>query len=240
MNFTRLILITCLAGLIPSVSAQGVKGRLTDVSNNPVPFAAVYDESTYAGTTSNADGYYELRLSQGKHSLVFKSLGYFLERRSVEINAGYTTLNLILKEQAYELKDVIVTPGKEDPAYAIMRKVISRAPYHQNQVKEYDADVYLRGSINIIRMPKIISKNIEINGKKGVIKSGDVYIEESVNLINFKAPDKYEQKVKSFRTTFPGENTVSPMQIVRASFYQPTIGEAISPLASNAFSYYKY
>ncbi len=220
--------------------SQGVKGRLTDIQNNPIPFAAVYDESTYAGTTTNGEGYYELKLAPGKHSIVYKSLGYFLERRSVEIGNTFLVINLKLTEQAYELKDVVVTPGKEDPAYAIMRKVISKAPYHLHQVKEYSADVYLRGSIHIIKMPKFISKRIEVNGKKGVIKSGDIYMEESLNQIDFTAPDKYNQKVKSFRTNFPGENNVSPMQIVRASFYQPKIEDAISPLASNAFSFYKY
>lgn len=219
---------------------QGVKGRLTDSKNNPVPFAAVYDEITYAGTTSNAEGFYELRLAPGNHSIVYKSLGYYVERRNVEVGSAFVTLNMKLTEQAYELKDVVVRPGKEDPAYAIMRKVIGLAPYHQNLVKQYTADVYLRGSIHIIQMPKFISKRIEVNGKKGVIKSGDIYMEESINQIDFTAPDKYNQKVKSFRTNFPGENSVSPMQIVRASFYQPKIEDAVSPLAPNAFSFYKY
>lgn len=237
----RLFLIFLLALNFQDAYMQGVKGRLTDIQNNPVPFAAIYDESTYAGTTSNADGYYELRLTPGKHSLVFKSLGYFVEKRTLDISGNsFLMLNIQMKEQAYELKDVVVTPGKEDPAYAIMRKVIGLAPYHLHQVKEYSADVYLRGSIHIIHMPKFISKRVEVNGKKGVIKSGDVYLEESINQIDFKAPDKYTQKVKSFRTNFPGENSVSPMHIVRASFYQPKIDEAISPLAPNAFSFYKY
>lgn len=240
MHFLRFAAFFVFIFLVATVYSQGVKGRLTDTKNNPVPFAAVYDESTYAGTTSNAEGYYELKLSPGKHSIIYKSLGYFVERRNVETGTGVITLNLTLNEQAYQLKDVVVTPGKEDPAYAIMRKVIGLAPYHLHQVKEYTADVYLRGTIHIIKMPKFISKRIEVNGKKGVIKTGDVYMEESINQIDFTAPDKYNQKVKSFRTNFPGENSVSPMQIVRSSFYQPKIEEAISPLAPNAFSFYNY
>jgi hypothetical protein len=55
---------------------QGIRGRLTDAANLPVPFAAIYDETTYAGTTSNAEGFYDLKLEAGKHSLVFKALGY--------------------------------------------------------------------------------------------------------------------------------------------------------------------
>lgn len=240
MNQLRLLILAMLLILCQKGFTQGIKGRLTDETNNPVPFAAVYDENTYLGTTSNGDGYYELKLPAGKHSLVFKPLGYYMERRSVETSNAFITINLVMKVQAYELKDVVVTPGKEDPAYAIMRKVISRAPYHLNQVKEYSSEAYLRGTIHIVHIPKIIANHIEVNGKKGIFKDGATYLEESINQIDFKAPDKYSQKVKSFHTTFPGENNVNPMQIMRSSFYQPKIEDIISPLAPNAFSYYKY
>ncbi len=240
MSFIRLLPLAILIFMFQTAYMQGIKGRLTDVKNNPIPFAAVYDESTYAGTTSNAEGFYELKLASGKHSIIYKSLGYFIERRTVETSTSTITINIQLSEQAYELKDVIVTPGKEDPAFAIMRKVIGKAPYHLNQVKEYSSDVYIRGSIHIIHIPKFIAKKIEVNGKKGLIKDGDTYMVESINQIDFKAPDKYNQKVKSFQTNFPGENDVSPMQIISSSFYNPKIDEAVSPLAPNAFSYYKY
>ena len=159
MIFKRLLLLAILIFTTKAAFMQGIKGRLTDSKNNPIPFAAVYDENSYSGTTSNSEGFYELRLSPGKHSLIYKSLGYFVERRIVETSAGMVTLNIQLSEQAYELKDVIVRPGKEDPAFAIMRKVIGKAPYHLNQVKEYSSDVYLRGSIHIIHIPKIIANS---------------------------------------------------------------------------------
>lgn len=240
MYSTRILLFAILLFQVQAAYMQSLKGRLTDSENKPVPFAAIYDDKSYTGTTSNADGYYQLKLPAGKHSIVYKSLGYFVERRSVDLDNGDVTLNIRLKEQAYELSDVIVKPGKEDPAYAIMRKVIGKAPYHLNLVKEYSSDVYLRGSIHIINMPKFISKKLEVNGKKGVIKTGDVYLIESINQIDFKAPDSYNQKVKSYRSNFPGSNTVNPMPIIKSSFYQTNINDAISPLAPTAFSYYKY
>ncbi len=222
-------------------NAQGIKGRLTDIKGEPVAFAAVYDETTFAGTNSNADGYYELKLEPGKHSVVYKSMGYYLVRRQLNTTGQMITLDIRMEEQSVQIKEVVVTPGKEDPAYAIMRKAIGLAPYHLNQVKEYIADVYLRGTIHLISIPKIIAKNTEINGKKNVLKSGDVFLQESINQITFQAPDHYDQKVISFHSTFPGENNdVNPMGIIRSSFYQPKIDEFISPLAPNAFSFYTY
>jgi hypothetical protein len=236
----RLLPLFILLFVVQAAFTQSIKGRLTDSANKPVPFAAIYDESTYSGTTSNTDGFYELRLMPGKHSIIYKSLGYYVERRTVTLSSQPVTINIQLSDQAYELKDVVVTPGKEDPAYAIMRKVIGKAPYHLHLVKEYTSDVYLRGSIYIINMPKFISNKIEVNGKKGVIKTGDSYLVESVNKIDFKAPDVYNQTVKSFRSNFPGTNDVSPMPIIKGSLYNSKVDEAISPLAPNAFGYYKY
>jgi hypothetical protein len=224
-----------------AVFSQGIRGKLTDATNAPVPFAAIYDETTYAGTTSNAEGYYDLKLEAGKHSLVFKALGYYVVRRKLTTSAEYIKLDIQMNEQPVEMKEVVITPGKEDPAYAIMRKVIARAPYHLNQVKEYQADVYLRGTIHLIKIPKIIAKNTEINGKKNVLKSGDVYLEESLNQLHFQAPDKYDQKVISFHSTFPGnDNSVNPMNVIRSSLYEPEMQDITSPLAPNAFSFYNY
>jgi len=238
---TRIPLILIISALTITSYSQGIKGRLTDKQNNPVPYVAVYDETTYAGTTSNAEGYYNLKLEPGKHSVVYKAMGYYLVRQQVTTTDQAITINIQLDEQAIQVKEVIITPGKEDPAYSIMRKVIGLAPYHLNQVKEYTADVYLRGTINLIHIPKIIAKHTEINGRKNVLKNGDVFLQESINQIMFHAPDKYDQKVISFRSTFPGEsNDVNPMGIIRSSFYQPRIDEFISPLASNAFSFYTY
>ena len=65
---------------------------------------------------------------------------------------------------------------------------------------------------------------------------------ESYNEIEFTAPEKYNQKVISYNSTFPEEgNEISPMEFISASFYQPVIADmAISPLAPNAFSHYNF
>jgi hypothetical protein len=65
---------------------------------------------------------------------------------------------------------------------------------------------------------------------------------ESLNEIEFTAPDKYFQRMISYNSTFPEEgNEISPMSFIQASFYQPVLADmAISPLAPNAFSHYNY
>jgi hypothetical protein len=243
MHLTRsLVFIVCIY-LFPLQECipQGLKGRISDETNNPIPFAVIYDESTYTGTTSNADGYYELKLDEGSHSIVYKAMGYYIVRKTITPSISMVTMDVILKEQPVAVKEIVITPGKEDPAYAIMRKVIGLAPYHLNQVKEYQAEVYLKGTLQVTKIPKFISKHTSVNGKTSVLKSGDVFFEESVNQIHFHAPDHYEQKVTSIHSTFPWNNQdVNPMGIINSSLYEPEVDDFISPLSPNAFNYYSY
>ncbi|MFO7371335.1 MAG: DUF5686 and carboxypeptidase regulatory-like domain-containing protein [Bacteroidales bacterium] len=236
------IVVLYFVASLPGAS-QSVKGRITNDLNEPVPFVVIYDETSFTGVTGNADGNYELKLEPGSHVIVYKSMGYHQVRKIVELSNNPVQIDVVMKEQPVAVKEVVITPGKEDPAYAIMRKVIGLAPYHLNQVDEYEADVYLRGTLNILKMPRIISKHaaVSTNGKEYHLKTGDVFLEESVNRIHFRAPDKYEQKVLSFRSTFPWNNEdVNPVGLISSSLYAPEVEGFISPLSPKALNYYTY
>ncbi len=236
------IIVLYFAAALPAI-AQSVKGRITNDKNEPVPFVVIYDETTFTGVTGNADGNYELRLEPGSYVVVYKAMGYHQVRKNVEISNNSVQVDVVMKEQPVAVKEVVITPGKEDPAYAIMRKVIGLAPYHLNQVDEYKADVYLRGTLNVVKMPRIISKHavLSTNGKEYHLKAGDVFLEESVNRIHFKAPDKVEQKVLSFRSTFPwNNNEVNPVGLISTSMYAPEVDDFISPLSPRALNYYTF
>ena len=87
-----------------------------------------------------------------------------------------------------------------------------------------------------------VSTGSKSKNKERVLKAGDSFLMESINEIEFTAPDKYFQRMISYNSTFPAEgNEISPMSFIQASFYQPVLADmAISPLAPNAFSHYKY
>ena len=175
----------------------------------------------------------------------------------ITISDKTITKDVILPLQYYEIPEVRITASGEDPAYIIMRKVIGLAPYYLNNVSYYKAEVYLKGNLVINRIPKLFQKSMKIEANKNsttisaggkrsndnnVIKEGDAYLMESFNEMEFTAPDKYVQKVISFNSTFPEEgNEISPMDFIKASFYQPVLADmAISPLSPQAFSYYKF
>ena len=59
-----------------------------------------------------------------------------------------------------------------------MRKAIALADYHLHQVKSYKSEVYLRGTLNVLKLPKLISRQIKKQADIEV-KAGSTFLEES-------------------------------------------------------------
>jgi hypothetical protein len=254
----RLVLTFLVTIIISYTStAQILKGRITNQTGDPVQYATVYIEELRQGTTSNTKGDYEIKLQAGKYKVIYQSLGYQPVYVNVTITDGTILKNVMLPLQYYEIPEVRISATGEDPAYIIMRKVIGMAPYYLNNISYYKAEVYLKGNLVINRIPKLLQKSMKIESsghgtqvsagsktktEEKQIKAGDSFLMESVNEIEFTAPDKYVQRMISLNSTFPAQgNEISPMSFIQASFYQPVLADmAISPLAPNAFSHYNF
>ncbi len=238
-------------------NAQILKGRIINQSGDPVQYATVYIQELKQGTTANTKGDYEIRLPAGKYTVIYQSLGFEPVFVNITLTDKTVIKDVMLPVQYYEIPEVRITASGEDPAYVIMRKVIGMAPYYLNDVSYYKADVYLKGNLVINRIPKLLRKSLKMEtnansasvraggkpeGKEKVIKEGDSFLMESYNEIEFTAPDNYVQKVISYNSTFPSQgNEISPMDFIKASFYQPVLAEmAISPLSPEAFSHYNF
>lgn len=237
-TITFFVVLSSLFNGISAISAQGIKGTITDDSGNPVPGVSIYITETKSGTISNLDGEYEFSLENGTYNLTFQSLGFSRREFVVNITGDWITHNLQLHPIQYNLREVKIYSG-EDPAYAIMRKAIARAPYHLRQAKNYEAEVYLKGSLKMNKIPKIIQKQIEVNGEK--VKVGETYTSESLNIIRFSAPDSFLHTVKASRSTFPGKEENSMMGYINSSFYDSSKSDMIiSPLSPQALRHYRF
>ncbi|MGQ9619354.1 MAG: DUF5686 and carboxypeptidase regulatory-like domain-containing protein [Bacteroidales bacterium] len=244
--FISLFIVTCTLQSYPQI----LRGKIKDTEGNPVAYATVYIREIRQGTVANTKGDYEIRIPEGKYSIIYQSLGYSPETREVTITKTPLTINITLQVQYYQIPEIRITASGEDPAYGIMRKVIGMAPYHLNQVNHYRAEVYLKGTLVINKIPRLLQQSIKVEARRNrgtsvssaTIKEGETYLMESFNEIEFHAPDRYVQRVISLQSTFPEEGgEISPMNFIEASFYQPVIAEmAISPLSPDAFSHYKF
>jgi len=251
MQFENIILKSALVFCLfagATLHAQVIKGRITDVNGRPVKSATLFVKELKQGTVANDEGYYELKVEAGAYNCVFQCLGFETETRMITVATGTNTHNITLIEKAYELKEVVISNKREDPAYGIMRRAIAMAPYYLNQVSEYKADVYLKGSFQIIKISRLVNRMIQgdkvtVNSSKiKDIKDGDTFVEESFNEIEFAAPNKYRQKVLKKTGSMPNSESNSAMQFITTSVYDPKafLDVIISPLSTIAFSHYRF
>ena len=225
--------------LAANLYPQGIEGEISDQSGNPVPYAAIFIKELTRGTTCNALGQFSLPLPSGTYTIFFRSLGYTEVSRSVEISDDFIRLAIELPPQTYMIPEVRVSASGEDPAYWIMRKAIGLANYHLNEVASYSAEIYIRGTAYIENLPRAIARRIEVNDIR--VEENEAYMLESLNEVHFTAPERYEMRVIASQNTIPGyTESVNPMDYINASLYQQQIESVISPLARNAFSYYRF
>lgn len=229
--------ITCFLLLATELNALAtdVRGYVRSEEGSPLAFATIYIKETETGTTTNADGYYEVKLDPGTYHLTFQFIGYESVTKEVTVGTSYTELDVILKSQVMMLQDIKVYAGKEDPAYTIMRKAIAKAKFHTQQIDRYTAEVYIKGKGQLLDAPFFMRKTLEKEG----ISEGRVFISESVSEIEYIRPNTYNEKVISVYTSGDDRNT-SPNAYINGSFYEPEIAKIISPLSPRAFSYYRF
>ena len=235
MNCTRLLF--CCFGFLLSQSllARGIRGLITDANNQPLPFATIYVEELGTGTSSNAQGRFSYRMPTGTYNITFQYIGYETVVQRVKVDSDFVEITIQLKEQTYELKTVEVTSDGRDPAYIIMRKAITKAPFHLNQLNSYEAEVYTKGSGRVKKTPFMVRKLMEKEG----IDSSFAFVSESVSEIYYKRPNYFEEKVISIYTKGDSQNS-DPNAYINASFYEPTVADVISPLSPKAFAYYNF
>ncbi len=232
-NITSILILT----LISKISfASGIQGFVKDNSGTPLPFATIFVKETGTGTVTNEEGYYEINLQPGNYNLVYQYLGFESIIKEVYVQKGSKVQHdIVLGEQVLELKTIDVLEGREDPAYTIMRKAIAKAEFHLQQIEQYTAMVYIKGSGRLLKSPKILTKMIEKEG----VDSTTAFLVESVSEISYQRPNTYTEKVVSIREQ-GDNNDVSPNGYINGSFYESKVGESISPLSPKAFAYYKF
>ena len=226
--------------------AGSVNGSVTNEDGSPVPFVTVYVEGTTIGTTTNADGKYQLELKDGYHTVVFRYVGYKTEIRPLTVE-GKTTLDVTLKRIVFQLGEAQVD-GSEDPAYRIMRLARSRRKFYQKQVREYSCKVYVKGTNFIKNLPKrILGQSIDVSGLDSS-RSGIIYLSESLSEFHYKAPNKTKERVIASKVSgnsqgFTWNNATS----LNFNFYDRTYSleglsdrDLVSPLSPSANLYYRY
>ena len=239
-NLPHLLLI-CLFFLFSTIQGAVLHGTITDDLGGPIPGASIIAKNLQIATSSNLDGEYEIKLPAGQHHISFQSLGNASQSTLITLSEDEVKrLDIILKPVYFKIDEVRVYSGGEDPAYPIMRNAISMAPYYSRQAKRYNASLYLRGTVQIEKIPRLLRKQLEKNIDNTKIEVGKAYSIESLNEIEFIAPDSFKHKIISTHTNFDFPEQNSPIPYINSSFYVSDNELFISPLSPQAMRHYKF
>ena len=228
-----------------SVSAQ-LKGNISDIDQQPIPFVNIYIENSYTGTTSNEQGDYELALPEpGTYTIVFQFLGFKTQIKTIEIKEFPYSLDITLLEENISLNEVVIS-SKENPANRIIRSAIAARKAQLEKINSYSADFYSKGIIRLKDVPKkFLGQEVgDLDGVLDSTRSGILYLSETVSKINYEKPDKLSEKIIASKVSGDSNGfSFNNAGDVDFNFYNNTIdlnSEIVSPIADYAFNYYTY
>ena len=242
----RLLAILLILQVLQAKSST-VSGWVKDKTGNVIPFASVLIKGTTKGTTANAKGSFTLEMSPGTYSLVAQHVGHKSLEQQIKISFSSIELNFELEEQLYNLKEVVVKSGGEDPAYAIIRKAISMREEHLKEIKKFECEVYLKGQLQLRNYPKkFLGKSVDFEdgdtSKKKIIFLSESIVKYAVEEPDLKKIDVISSKVGGQSDGFGFANP----QIISLYENNVSLGRGlnprgfVSPISSNALNFYKY
>ena len=225
--------------LSTEISAQTLAGQVTDTDGQPIPNATLYIRENAQGIAANENGEFQASIVAGSYTCDASSLGYEKKTLTISVPKEGVSIAIKLAEKPYSLSEVIVTPGKEDPAYRIMRNLIARAPYHLKQVKSYESEIYLKGSFKIDKIPALIKSQIKDKEFNSYI--GKLLLYESNSEVKYSDPNNYDLRITAISSAIPQAIHISdytPLSVTTKNIYNPEAFGGL--LAPGSFSVYKF
>ena len=235
--------------LITLSNIAQIKGTISDEKGNPLPFVSVFEENTYSSTTSNEQGHYQLNVKEiGKNRITFQYLGFKTQKIKVPSDSKAFILDVRLVEESFTLNEVVIDP-KNNPANAIIQNAIASKKENSDKTSRYTADFYSKGMFKVKDLPKkILGQKVDLGedmaSNLDSTGTGILYLSETVSKITFEKPNKLKEKIIASKIS--GNNngfSYNTASLSTYDFYENTLDlgvKLISPIANNAFSYYKY
>ena len=177
----RMALTLILSLIVGTISAQTVNGNVVDETGEPVIGATVLEKGTKNAVITDFDGNFSIKMQGGK-VLTISYIG--MQPQDVNV-AGKTSVNVILKEDANTLQDVVVV------GYGTMKKTDLTGSVSSVNTEQLNAKgaptvlANLQGSNPGVNITQTSGRggdyNIEIRGKSSInSKTTPLYVVDGV------------------------------------------------------------
>ncbi|GAA0749600.1 DUF5686 family protein [Gaetbulibacter jejuensis] len=178
MKIKLIALFFCL-GIANVLAQTKVSGHVVDENNDPVAFANVLFKGSTEGTITNENGKFYLESETTWDALIVSFLGYETLELPLAKKVNYE-LNLVLKEEADALDEVVIVTGKqskkaeENPAIAILKKIWEHKRKNGlNQFKQYEYDKYEKVEFDLNTIDSALIKSKLFRGMEFVFEEVD-------------------------------------------------------------------
>ena len=211
--------------------AQSISGKVTNAKNEPIPYANVFCVELNTGTSSNIDGEFTLRVFSGNWKIIFSSIGFNNDTVYVQLKPKEEKRIIVkLEEKVHEMQTIYVYDSSLSEAERIILRTISTKNEYLEKIKNYEYNAYDKTVISFIKKDSVIIGGIMETQIKGY----------------YRYPDKFNEVILSKKQTknlLPMTNNFFTMgRIPNVMEEEIRIDELaiISPLNSNALSYFSY
>lgn len=223
-----------------------VRGIVKDKTTGEVlSFANIRLMNTGTGTAANSNGEFELRLKEGKYTLIISYIGYKSDSISFNLTSN-KFVSVFLEPVSIKLSEIVVSPGK-NPALEIIQSAINYRKEREEKLNSYQFYAYTKLLIKTTK--DIIASDRSVGLSIGGKDTGNLKITgiiENHSKGYFKKPNKYKDEILARKQSANAPPTVNILTGGRftQNFYTNDIRffnkSITSPIADNAFDFYYY
>jgi hypothetical protein len=244
MKLLYLLLFLVLTSLTYSQQFT-IKGRVTDkTSASPLAYATIRVIGLNAGTTTNPEGNFELRLQRGIYKFIASFIGYQSDTVLVDLNTN-KSVHFTLQQVSVSFAEIKVLPG-ENPALEIIRQTIKAKHERNRRLNSYEFHAYTKGLIKTTQDFSTRSNKVDLSVGKDTAQLKITGIIENESKGYYKKPNYYKDEIiarKQTANTPASINVFTGGRIIQ-NFYSDDIqffGRPIpSPISDEAIDYYDY
>jgi TonB-linked SusC/RagA family outer membrane protein len=90
---------------VATETTRAISGTVKDNKGEPIPGVAVLVQNTLIGTTTDAEGKYNLNVPEGNNILIFSSVGYITQEVNIDAKA---IIDVVLQDNVANLQEIVV------------------------------------------------------------------------------------------------------------------------------------